>query len=100
MLRVVMLVIWVLVLTSCAAVYTYDHETATGEKCHVGIYSRREVGGPVSFEADKDCGVKAGTGNLSGGQLQGSDAILQGVLDRYLPPAPVAEPAPAQQPKQ
>jgi hypothetical protein len=103
--RLFLLVAWVLVLTSCAAVYSYDHETAAGEKCHVGIYSRREVGGPVSFEADKDCGVKAGTGSLTGGQLTSADNVVQGVvdsvLDRTLGPKPApAAPAQVEQPKQ
>lgn len=100
MLRHLLLVVWVLVLTSCAAVYTYDHETAAGEKCHVGIYSRREVGGPVSFEADKDCGVKAGTGNLTGGELRSGDALVKGVVDGVLDRTIGPAPAQAEQPQQ
>lgn len=81
----VLLILLALLQTGCAAVYTYTHETADGQKCRVGIYSRREVAGPVALEVDKDCGIKTGLQSLQGGQLSGTDAILQGLLQMYLP---------------
>jgi len=101
--RIMPLILIVLALSSCAAVYSYDRTTANGDTCSVSIYSRRDVGGPVSFEADNDCGVKAGTGSLTGGDLTGADALTKGVvdsvLDRTLGPAPTTTGAPNDAPR-
>lgn len=101
-----LLVAWVLVLSSCA-IYTYERRTVAGDECRLSIMSRREVQGPVSMGVDKDCAVNVGTGNLTGGQLSPQEmSALNGLLIKAIAPnlqqllAPVTVPAPVATPAQ
>ena len=101
-----LLVVWVLVLTSCA-MYSYEHKSAAGDECRVSILSRREVQGPVSMGVDKDCAVNVGTGSLTGGQLSPQEmGALNTLLLKLVAPnvqqllAPVTAPAPVAEPAQ
>lgn len=90
-----------LCLSGCAtlmgsASYHYEStDPATGRLVKVRIDSRREVAGPASIEIAADGTVKVQTGNLTGGQLTGTEAVLlNALIGRVL--GPVATPAPTE----
>lgn len=81
MFRLTLTLACVLLLAGCAtpilgnAAYMYEN----GD-CKASIVSRRDVGGPVKFELDKDCNLKVDTGDLKGGSI--SEATMNRVLDK------------------
>lgn len=83
MARLILTLACVLLLAGCAtpilgnAAYSYENGA-----CKATIVSRRDVGGPVKFEIDKDCNLKAETGDLKGG------GISEDTVNRFLDKVP------------
>ena len=108
MLRHMLLVVWVLALTSCAlltgnADYRYTSvDPATGREVTVRINSGRDVPEGGELEIAPDGTLKVKTGALNGNDATSSAlaGIVAALLPRVLPVAPAAPAPAAEQPQE
>lgn len=86
---IVTLLLTVCALSGCATVFgtaLYGYENGD---CKVTVASRRDVGGPVEVQVDKDCTLTAKTGSLQGGGLTPTETALLGRALDIVAPVPV-----------